>query len=213
MIPQSAIRDTSLRDVVHELPLNRDVADHILSFTDKFVVPQNDPDLFWFTLGRETCNLYVWNHHCEVYACHAFGKSSKIARQIDMYRIFLDLKGNLDSMLCAYYGIDSIEEGRFRDRFDDIPMTHVFYNNTKMHDPPRPGERFKKYFSDYEREYIETFVSRFAEYLDNLDEVLDTIPYEVVSPFVKEKRRHVRTGIRAARRKLEKIDIKDTRVK
>jgi hypothetical protein len=92
-------------------------------------------------------------------------------------------------------------------------MTHVFYNNTKMHDPPRPGERFKKYFSDYEREYIETFVSRFREYLDNLDEVLDTIPYEVVSSFVKERRRRVRTGIKAARRKLEKIDIKDTRVK
>ena len=64
MIPPSAIRDTSLHDVVHELPLNHDVAEHILSFTDKFVVPTTDPDLFWFTLGRETCNLYIWNHHC-----------------------------------------------------------------------------------------------------------------------------------------------------
>lgn len=209
MIPPSAIRDTSLHDVVHELPLNRDVAEHILSFTDKFVVPTTDPDLFWFTLGRETCNLYVWNHHCEVYACHAFGKSSKIARQVDMYRFFIDLKGNLDSLLCAYYGINSDEEERFRERFDNIPITHVFYNNTKMQDPPRPGERFKKYFTEYEREYIETFVSRFTEYLDNLERVIGVIPYTTSSAFVREKRRSVRSKINTARRKLAKIDIKD----
>ena len=122
-----------------------------------------------------------------------------------MYRFFIDLKGNLDSLLCAYYGINSDEETRFRERFDNIPITYVFYNNTKMQDPPSPGERFKKYFTVYEREYIETFVSRFTEYLDNLERVIDTTP----SAFAREKRRSVRSKINTTRRKLAKIDIKD----
>ena len=121
-----------------------------------------------------------------------------------MYKFFINLKGDLDSLLCAYYGINSCEEKRFRGRFDNIPMTHVFYNNAKMRNPPSPGGRFKKYFTEYEHKYIKTFVSRFTEYLDNLERVIGTTP----SMFAGENRRSVRSIINTVRRKL-KIDIKD----
>jgi hypothetical protein len=209
MIPLSAIRDVSLHEVVHELPLCRDVAEHILSFTDKFVVFKNDPDLFWYTLGQETCNLYRWNHYACMYACHAFGKSSKIAKHVDMYSIFINLMGDLDRLLCAYFDIESDEENAFRKRFYNIPITNVFYNNRTIQDPPKPGKRFKKYFEEYEQVYITTFLSRFKEYLENVEVFIGDIPYEARSGMVHDVRKRIRTTTKLAHKKMLKIDLKE----
>lgn len=204
MYPPSAIRDTSLHEVVHELPLCRDVAEHILSFIDPFIVFDNDPDLFWFTLGRETCNLYLWNHHCHAYACNAFGKSAKISQQLNMYKLIVCFKGNLDGLFCAYYGIESEEEYRFRERFDNISITDVFYNNYSIQNPPTPDNRLRKYFHEHEKHYISTFITRFKEYLDNLESTIDDIPYKSRSSFVYDTRKRIKSGILKARQKLDK---------
>ena len=117
-IPDSLIRDTSLHGVVHELPLNQDVADHILSFTNKFLTYKDDPDLFWYTLGKETCNLSTLSYHCFRNVQQAFGKSAKFSKSMDMHNIFIDF---MDYSREHIYEI--IIEG-FRQLVDSNGMSH-----------------------------------------------------------------------------------------
>tara|TARA_B110000305_G_scaffold149620_1_gene166070 strand:+ start:495 stop:887 length:393 start_codon:yes stop_codon:yes gene_type:complete len=126
-----------------------------------------------------------------------------------MYTIFINLKGDLDRLLCAYFAIESDEEQLFRKRFYNIPITHVFYNNHTIQNPPEPGKRFKKYFEGYEQKYIATFFSRFNEYLENLEAVIDEIPYEARSGLVRDVRKRIRSNIKLAHNKMRKIDLKE----
>jgi len=211
-IPDSVIRDTSLHEVVHELPLNRDVADHILSFTHKFFTYKDDPDLFWYTLGKETCNLTILGYNCFRNVQQAFGKSSKFSKSMDMHNVFIDFKGHLDNILCASYGINSDEEKKFRKRFGDIPMTHVFYNNSEYIEPPSLGLRFKKFLTVFEERYIRVFISRFREYLDHLYTDIDTISLtEKIGDwnfprYIREERTKIKKLVEKTRVRLNKID-------
>lgn len=211
-IPDSLIRDTSLHGVVHELPLNQDVADHILSFTNKFLTYKDDPDLFWYTLGKETCNLSTLSYHCFRNVQQAFGKSAKFSKSMDMHNIFIDFKGHLDNILCASYGINSVEENKFRKRFGDIPLTYVFYNNCDNIEPPSLGLRSKKFITIFEEQYIRMFILRFREYLDHIYTGIDAISLTKsiggwdFPRYIREERTKIKKLIEKTNRRLDKID-------
>ena len=71
------------------------------------------------------------------------------------------------------------------------------------------SDSVKKYFEEYEQVYITTFLSRFKEYLENVEAFIGDIPYEARSGMVRDVRKRIRTTIKLAHKKMLKIDLKE----
>ena len=176
--PPCQIYDISTKVVLHQLPLNNDIINTIMSFVGIYLEPSDCMDIFWFKLGRETCNLIEWNTNCMHIVYSGFGKSTPFYKCLLPFsrlygpkkKLHPAIQCKLDDMICAYYPIrnKNCEENILRiSKLRSI--IDIFYNNADC------GEH--KYISqeklDYskakvihaeEKKYILNFIDRLKLY-------------------------------------------------
>jgi hypothetical protein len=174
--PPCQIYDISAKVILHQLPLNNDTINIIMSFLDMYLDPNDCMDMFWFKLGRETCNLIEWNSNCMHIVYSGFGKSTNFYKCLlqfsclngPMQKLTRSIRSKLDDMICAYYpiGKKSCDENILKiSKLESI--IDVFYNNSDCKEYPYIkifNRRFSKEIRVKEKMYILNYIRRLKLY-------------------------------------------------
>jgi hypothetical protein len=139
--------------------------------------------MFWFKLGRETCNMRRWGAYCRMMVSSSFGISSKYAKVFPNHSVFTCVQGNLDSLLQQSY--DYHEDNAFNKHLQEylqtsanVSCTEVFYCTGTITEPdiPRRVGKCPKTITQQQKHYIDEFRKRLDAFLKYLDFIIDNIP-------------------------------------
>jgi len=135
--------------------------------------------MFWFKLGRETCNMRRWEAYCHMMVSKSFGKSSKYAKVFPHHSVFTCVQGNLDSLVQQSY--DYHEDHAFNKHLqeylqtsDKVSCTQVFYCIGTLTEPDIPHH--PKTITHQQKHYIDEFRKRLDAFLKYLDFIVDNMP-------------------------------------
>jgi len=194
----------------HHIP--EDIVDYIPksvilhdTLQNNFLKYEDDQDLYWFSLGREICNLWHIFSKSSQILCWSFGVTSKIYKLCNFDDIFTVLKGTLDSLIITnYYDCKKdIYNNELCKRFNIHSLMSVFYGNADEEiKRPESTERRKKYLTDFERRYISIFIQRFREYIEHINDSLPNIPNTRIRYINK-----IKTTNKRAITKLDKLTV------
>ena len=204
-IPNSYIKQERNREI-KKLPLPYDIINKIVNYDSDFINIDSCIDTFWINLGKETCNLDMWSWYCYDIFQKSFGKTRfKFVYDI-RYKLFINLKDELDKLVCNYYprNITSIE---------NIPLIHIFYNNYDIIKyPVRNIDKSKKYITTDEQIYIMTFIKRINVYLKYIENNIDKFSinlniYNYTSKEVANIKKNIIKTISKIKKKCDKLSI------
>jgi hypothetical protein len=149
-----------------------------MTFLDFNLDPKEDMDIFWFNLGRETCNLSRWSDYCMSIVYSGFGKSSRYYNCLKPFSnayhngkvsALSFFKCKLDTLICAYYplSIQNCDENILRIS-NQGRIIDIFFNTSDFKEYPNPkfigNKRFPKIIKKEDKIYILSLVNRLKHY-------------------------------------------------
>ena len=146
---------------------------------------------FSIKLSIEHCNIKRWYWYCYSILYNSFGASHKYFKLFVLDTYFTDLSSVLDSLIHNYFSLkqeyiiidnnillEEINKNRIEKYTNEIKICNLFYfmDTIKKYEKKiNTNNKYNKYLSNYEKNYIINFVDRTNLYLNYLDDNLDKL--------------------------------------
>ena len=146
---------------------------------------------FSIKLSIEHCNIKRWYWYCYSILYNSFGASHKYFKLFVLDTYFTDLSSVLDSLIHNYFSLkqeyiiidnnillEEINKNRIEKYTNEIKICNLFYfmDTIKKYEKKiNTSNKYNKYLSNYEKNYIINFVDRTNLYLNYLDDNLDKL--------------------------------------